>query len=1214
MLRRHTLDFRAILAALGLLSFQASPVIATEAPSSTAVRMVPQLVHATEAHDAGTMSPDGRYAASIHRGLVHLWDVESGALLQIHSADGAQGTLAFSMNGQTLRFSTSTSAGFFIHSWNIKTHETTKVKTSDVILALTPNAQRALMRNWKKGGIELVDVETGKTIRSFAPHSAPRPPMTTHDPHQVASIVASQRGDIALLERWDGAVECWDVEHGVLRFKEEQKSRSPYIAISQNGTRAIFARPAAGKIKPELVVLDAIQGSILRTIRLPAAPQSLAISPTGKHAWVLTGGKGRQFDLESGTELRSETIPIVTVRTLTYANDKQFLWSSSGRFEIRNAMDWKTERSFTEEKPSLASNESVVFTNAAKEVLLIDDEGSRANLIRWDMGRLGLLQTNTFVVSGDMARMNASGSFMWFKSSMLSVVALQGPKFDRREFKMDWSTFQMRPTAALPWGDSSHALIDAKRIVSSSDPKKQPANYVISELDAATGTKTDRVVEPWQDQAEQLLTAVSNDGRFAAVRSFDLTSRLGNLKVWDLQSGKLKKEIKLDSITFPTATFLSGDRIAIAYLTKDAGSAWTIDLVDLRSSSTVWSVKFSDSVVQAMQTSPDESRLGIAGKNLAVVDTKTGIITHTLRGDAEVVESLSFSQDNHHVITGSRSGVTTLHYLDKGTNVRMITSGDEWLVYNDDGYFDSSRKGGNLIAAVSDLRAYRIDQLAVRNNRPDVLLESVGVGPADIVAHFKARYKRRLEKLGIGAESAAPTFATAPTVAFDSVDVSDGYATLHFGAQAQGADLLRYNVYVNDVPLFGPLGKATSGRNQKIEEKIELGSGRNKIEISALDAQGAESLRAVRTIEHVRDTAKDLYYLAFGVSKYKNPQYNLEYPHKDVIDLGDVLRASTKNAFRNVHVRTYVDQDATAENLRKSKAFFKNAGVEDTVVLFIAGHGLHAHDAAADYYFATHEINPRNLPETAARFDVVEDLLLDIRARKKLFLMDTCESGEREDGDAPSAGIPGATRGLRSRSKRALFLDLEQTQPNPLTASFQSTLLDRNRYIYNDLLRRTGAIVISSSRGSEFSYELPEIENGVFTEEILRALTSDVADRNHDGVVSTDELRAHLGSAVPAHTDDQQHPTVDRDNLEASFGFPVAKDAARIVNRPASDIPQSSSEPIAAPAKKPPVTSPSARGCSCDLASDARENWSFAAMLAATILWRFRRHCDDKVH
>lgn len=1212
MLRRQTLVFRSAVAALGLVYHSSAIAEAVETTSPTTVAMVPQLVHATESHDAGIISPDGRYAASVHRGLVHLWDLESGALLQVNSAEGAQATLAFSGNGQTLRFITSTSAGFFVHAWNVKTNETTKQKTNDVILALASGIPRAFMRDWKSAGIEMLDLESGKSIRSFAPHSAPRPSIMTHDPHQVASIVVSQRGDIAMLERWDGAIECWDLERGVLRFKEEQKSRSPHIAVAQNGIRAIFGRPAQGKTKAELVVLDTAKGSILRSIPLPSSPQGMAISPTGKQAWVLTGGKGRQFDLESGTELRSEAIPIVNVRTLKYANENQFLWSSSGRFEIRNALDWKLQRSFTEDKPSLASNEAVVFTNGARELSVVDDEGSRANLIRWDLARLGLQQAHTFVVPGDMARMNANGTRAWFKNSMLSVVTLQNKDFDRREFKMDWATFQLRPTPVLPWGDSTHAIVDAKRIGVDLATKKPVSDYVISELDATTGSKIDRVVEPWPAQGEQLLAAVSNDGRHVAVRSFDLTTRTADLKVWDLQTGKLKRLLELDSLTLPTATFLSGDRIAVAYLPKDAGSTWTVALFDLRTGSASWSAKYSDSVAQTMRVSPDESRLAVAGKTIAIFDAKTSATIGTWAGDAEVVEGLSFSSDNNYLAAGGRSGVTTLHRLDKNTNVHMLTSGNEWLVYSDDGYFDASRKGGSLIAAVNDLQAYRIDQLAVRNNRPDILLERMGLGTPDIIAHFKARYKRRLEKLGIRSESSAPTFTTTPEVLLDSVDISDGYATIHFAARARGADLLRYNIYVNDVPLFGPLGKVTSGRHQKIDERIELGLGRNKIEIGALDAQGAESLRAMRTVEHTGKADKDLYYLAFGVSRYKNPQYNLGYPHKDVTDLGDVLRSGKGKAFRNVYVRTYIDKDATAENLRKAKTFFKDAGVEDTVVLFIAGHGLHDHDAEANYYFATHEVDPRQLAKTAARFDVIEDLLLDIRARKKLFLMDTCESGEREENDAPSNGIPGASRGLTARSKRALALDIEQTQSSRPTAPFKATLLDRNRYIYNDLLRRTGAVVISSSRGSEFSYELPEIENGVFTEEMLRALTSDVADHNHDGTISTEELRAHLASAVPARTDDQQHPTVDRDNLEASFGFPVVKEAAAIVNRPASDIPQSMDTTVPPPSEKPPVVNHPQRGCACEVATMANEGSSIFSILLGSFVLRIRRRRKER--
>jgi Caspase domain len=298
------------------------------------------------------------------------------------------------------------------------------------------------------------------------------------------------------------------------------------------------------------------------------------------------------------------------------------------------------------------------------------------------------------------------------------------------------------------------------------------------------------------------------------------------------------------------------------------------------------------------------------------------------------------------------------------------------------------------------------------------------------------------------------------------------------------------------------------------------------------------------------------------------------------------------------------------ENIRQAKDFFKSAQVNDTVVLFIAGHGLHARDAAADYYFATHEVDPKRLPETAARFELVEDLLQGIRPRKKLFLMDTCESGEREKDERQSAGLPENARTLVARSARALELDVISTNTPREISGAKRKYYDRERYIYNDLTRRTGAIVISSSRGSEFSYELPEIANGVFTEEILLALTTETADRNQDKLVSTDELRQHLFQQVPKRTQDQQHPTVDRDNLDAHFGFPVVTEAASLVDR--ETLPAIESGAVGktiTPEKKPPaITNP--RGCGCDVGQsrDASTSVLFAAFLATVVRLRRRAH------
>jgi hypothetical protein len=99
---------------------------------------------------------------------------------------------------------------------------------------------------------------------------------------------------------------------------------------------------------------------------------------------------------------------------------------------------------------------------------------------------------------------------------------------------------------------------------------------------------------------------------------------------------------------------------------------------------------------------------------------------------------------------------------------------------------------------------------------------------------------------------------------------------------------------------------------------------------------------------------------------------------------------------------------------------------------------------------------------------------------------------------------------------------------------------NQDRCIFNDLSRRSGAIVFSASHGSELSYEDDRLQNGMFTYEMVRALTGPSADTDRNGSVSTDELRAYVSRSVTERTGGLQNPTVDRDNIEALFGRPLA--------------------------------------------------------------------------
>lgn len=67
----------------------------------------------------------------------------------------------------------------------------------------------------------------------------------------------------------------------------------------------------------------------------------------------------------------------------------------------------------------------------------------------------------------------------------------------------------------------------------------------------------------------------------------------------------------------------------------------------------------------------------------------------------------------------------------------------------------------------------------------------------------------------------------------------------------------------------------------------------------------------------------------------------------------------------------------------------------------------------------------------------------------------------------------------------------------------------------------------------------PKIQNGFFTHEILEGLGSEQADLNRDGRISIDELEGFVSLKVALMTGGLQRPTVDRDNINQRFSFPL---------------------------------------------------------------------------
>jgi hypothetical protein len=493
--------------------------------------------------------------------------------------------------------------------------------------------------------------------------------------------------------------------------------------------------------------------------------------------------------------------------------------------------------------------------------------------------------------------------------------------------------------------------------------------------------------------------------------------------------------------------------------------------------------------------------------------------------------------------SSSDDGTAILWNADTLERVHLLAHGGDWIVYSPDGYFDSSISGGRLVAMAKGLEVFGVDQFALTRNRPDILLRRMDYEDPVLMAHFESLYRRRLRKAGIKgagvADEVVPSQEVAPT-AQATVDLhvpevkitrmkQDGkFVDLDFRVWDDRYPIASYNVYVNNIPLYGTIGKIVDRPSAGLSERIELTDGKNKIEVSCVNERGAESQRAMRFAAYEGSGLADLYFIGFGVSRYEDSTLNLKYAAKDVADLAELFRLPW--AYKNIHIHTYVNEQVTPEVFREAKKHLQGATVDDTLVVFIAGHGLHDSDPEATYYYLTHNADLSDLAGTCADFELIEEMFQGIAPRNKLFLMDTCESGEVEEDVQSRFYVQARDQGINPRAVRGFTL-VKKEIPS------RTFLHEKNRYIYNNLARRSGAIVFSSSRGGEFSYEQDAIANGVFTEAILNGLGKGLANRVPDFIITVDELREYVSRVVAESTNGLQHPTVDRDNLYQKFGF-----------------------------------------------------------------------------
>ena len=361
---------------------------------------------------------------------------------------------------------------------------------------------------------------------------------------------------------------------------------------------------------------------------------------------------------------------------------------------------------------------------------------------------------------------------------------------------------------------------------------------------------------------------------------------------------------------------------------------------------------------------------------------------------------------------------------------------------------------------------------------------------------------------------------------------------LHLRIKSDCEDGLMFvNIFINGIPNTFKLDNKL-----EIDEifKVNLNSGTNNIKVYTTSDNGINSLTKIIKIVNNNKVTVQTYYIGIGVSEYENTFKNLKYAAKDVDDLATQFKKNNPNA----KLFLFKNEEALKENIIKLKEeVLSKTKVDDKVIISFSGHGLIKN---GNFYFATHNMDFEHPEKNGLLYEDIENLLDDIPARKKLLLIDACQSGEIDKEEYVEEKTSTQEKIDPDKFYEATLKELQKNLKDKNVVAYNASKgeqIDKNKlglqnsyalmksYFVNTS-KGNGATIIAAAGGYEFALEGEQWNNGVFTYSVIQGLFNKQADINKDGNITVNELNKYVGNEVSTLTNGKQSPTTRIENYE----------------------------------------------------------------------------------
>jgi len=559
---------------------------------------------------------------------------------------------------------------------------------------------------------------------------------------------------------------------------------------------------------------------------------------------------------------------------------------------------------------------------------------------------------------------------------------------------------------------------------------------------------------------------------------------------------------------------------------------------------------FKDSCkIYAISLLSDDKTLAVGYEcdKIKLWDTEKGIVIRNFIGHTDKIYSVDVSTDSKFLLSGSYDNSIKLWNLNTGEEIVTIIPivNNEWIIVSTDKYYKCSKNLTDKIGFKINSKVYGFDQFDLKYNRPDIVLQRIGLASDTLIHDYYLAYQKRLEKMGIKEEWLKEDFHV-PDLTVLNEDALNSITTtakskidLHIKATDDKYPILRLNVWVNDVNIFGMRGKQYTDSISNIDTTLSLplSLGKNKIQVSVLGKNGGESLKNTYNITYEPKVTQkpDLYIVGIGVKDYKNADgqifKNLMYAEKDISEIIDTLKKGEGKYYNKAHCMSFLGKQAIKDSLQNVKSFLKNSKVDDVVIVYCSGHGKQSSDN--NFYFGTYDFDMSAPQLRGLAYDTIESWLDGIPARQKLLLIDACQSGE---GDKDTLSIPMKPVPKKIIKKETQPIDTLATASKGPESYNVSSYFELSKILFADLRRGTGATVISAAGATASALEgQSNIKNGYFTYSFLQALKDPKADKNKDGYICVSELQEYMQNTVETISGGLQKPTSRLENLSNDF-------------------------------------------------------------------------------